>query len=47
MAVSANYDLAIDGDMRITLLRLCDTLPSRYLAIYVYSKGLLNNGLVL
>ena len=47
MAVSAHHGLAIGGDMRTTLLRLCDTLPSRYLTMYVYSKGLLNDGLVL
>ena len=31
MAISANYDLVTGGDKTITLLRLCDILPSRYL----------------
>ena len=31
MAISANYDLVISGRKTITLLGLCDILPSRYL----------------
>ena len=52
MVVSVNHSLAIGGNMRITLLQLCDTLPShyltiRYLTMYVYSYKGLKNGLVL
>ena len=30
MAILSNYDLVTGGDKKITLLRLCDILPSRY-----------------
>ena len=30
MAISTSYDLVVGGDQTITLLRLCDILPSRY-----------------